>query len=253
MIAENSLLDLLTPAQAAEELNVNVTTLRKYSLLVEKVTGNEAFFARKNNKRRNYTRQNILDFKKMLEISQREAMTLELAAAEVYDGQLPDQEIAEVVTEGMSGTEKKLNEKIAKQAKEIMHLRKQLKDSQQENYALIRALKNSQETPLFDYDLKVNEKAIAPKTIKNPSQATENMNSIHQTSDISNKTQENKDSDDKYAQALARAKEIRDQKKQLEQKATVVEDTTKEKTEQQNLRTLANMQLTEGKKKWWQR
>lgn len=245
-MVENNLLDLLTPAQAAEELEVNVTTLRKYSLLVEKVTGDDAFFARKNNKRRNYTHQNISDFRQMLEISQKEDMTLELAVEDVFGGKLPDKDIAEVVTEGMSDSEKKLNDKIAKQAKEIMHLRRQLKDSQQENYALIRALKKTQETPLFDYDMNVNEAAIAPK----PSPQVKTQPQAVSSGAVSIENTDKKEADDKYAEAMRRARAIREQKMQAN--AELVDDTELSQ-EKQNLRTLSSMQISESKKKWWQR
>lgn len=237
MAVESNLLDLLTPAQAAEELGVNVTTLRKYSLLIEKVTGDDSFFARKNNKRRNYTQKNIANLKQMIELSQRDDMTLELAAESLFDGQVPDQDVAEVVTEGMSASEKKLNEKISKQAKEIKHLRKQLKDSQQENYALIRALKNTQETPLFDYDMQINEEMV-----EQPKQETK----------FSPSAIEKKEKEDKYAEALARARKISEQKKQKEQ--AVVDDIPEEIKPTENLRTLSSMQISENtKKKWWQR
>ncbi|MGR3742426.1 MerR family transcriptional regulator [Companilactobacillus sp. DQM5] len=235
MVLGENFVDLLTPAQAAEKLGVNVTTLRKYSLLVEKVTANDAFFARKNNKRRNYTQKNIEDLQQMLKLSQKDDMTLELAAERLFDGKVPDKDIEEAVVETMSSTEKKLNEKISKQAKELKHLKKQLKDIQQENYALIRALKNSQETPLFDYDMNVNEELIPKK-----------QNKIN-TNEVESESKE-----DKYAEALARARKIRDQKKE---QTTIIEDGQDLAQKPQKLRTLSSMQLNEksNKKRWWQR
>lgn len=261
MTVEKSLVDLLTPAQAAEELGVNVTTLRKYSLLIEKVAANDAFFARKNNKRRNYTKKNIEDLKAMIELSQRDDMTLELAAQSLFDGQVPDKELEEAAFEGMSPSERKLNEKISKQAREINHLKKQLKDIQQENYALIRALKNTQETPLFDYDMNVNEDLI-PGNNPTPAQtSTVQQNRVNSQPQMANPTvasaqpttnsQNTESKEDKYAEALERARQIRDQK----QEQALVDDSLENNPAQpaKPLRTLSNMQIDNSKKKWWQR
>ena len=44
--------ELAAPKTAAEELGISVATLRKYSLIVEKVTGNTNYFARTKQKAR---------------------------------------------------------------------------------------------------------------------------------------------------------------------------------------------------------
>ena len=51
--------ELAAPKAAAEELGISVATLRKYSLIVEKVTGNPNYFARTKQKARLYHQKNI--------------------------------------------------------------------------------------------------------------------------------------------------------------------------------------------------
>ena len=44
MASDHNFEELESPAKTAEELHISVATLRKYSLIVEKVTGNKDYY-----------------------------------------------------------------------------------------------------------------------------------------------------------------------------------------------------------------
>ena len=46
MASDHNFEELEAPAKTAEELHISVATLRKYSLIVEKVTGNKDYYER---------------------------------------------------------------------------------------------------------------------------------------------------------------------------------------------------------------
>lgn len=123
--------DLLTPSQVAQELNISVTTLRKYSLIVEKVTENASFFARTSN-RRNYSQTNVADIKQMLLLNKRDNLNLEVAAKQVFNPEAIVEETTNVTTD----------EKLQQ---EIVSLKNELKKLQQENSELRNKLAKSTE------------------------------------------------------------------------------------------------------------
>lgn len=55
--------ELVNPSTAAAELKISVATLRKYSLIVEKTTGDSEYYARTSQRARLYSAQNIADLK----------------------------------------------------------------------------------------------------------------------------------------------------------------------------------------------
>lgn len=142
--------NLLTPSQVAQELNISVTTLRKYSLIVEKVTENASFFARTSN-RRNYSQKNIADIKQMLLLNKKDNLNLEVAARQVFN---PETIVEEI-------TDKKLQQ-------EITSLKNELKKLQQENSELRAKLSQATEevsdsNEQADKDRKYEEMLIAAR------------------------------------------------------------------------------------------
>lgn len=69
--------ELAAPKTAAEELGISVATLRKYSLIVEKVTGNTNYFARTKQKARLYHQKDIDDLKALHRLSKNSGLTLQ--------------------------------------------------------------------------------------------------------------------------------------------------------------------------------
>lgn len=76
--------ELAAPAQAAEDLDISVATLRKYSLLVEKVTGNKDYYERTKQKARLYSKKDIADLKTFQHLSKDDDLTLQEAAQQVF-------------------------------------------------------------------------------------------------------------------------------------------------------------------------
>ncbi|MFH5810167.1 hypothetical protein [Companilactobacillus sp. FL22-1] len=124
--------NLLTPAQAAKDLDISVATLRKYSLIVEKTTENSKYFERNSQNNRLYTDKNIEDFKEMVKVSHGPKMTLETAAAQVYpavtsnnDDNPKSDELSEMQT-----TIAKLESENKKRELTIKELQQELTDAQ---------------------------------------------------------------------------------------------------------------------------
>ena len=76
--------ELAAPKAAAQELGISVATLRKYSLIVEKVTGNADYFARTKQKARLYHQKDIDDLKAFHRLSKNSGLTLQEAARQIY-------------------------------------------------------------------------------------------------------------------------------------------------------------------------
>lgn len=76
--------ELAAPKAAAQELGISVATLRKYSLIVEKVTGKSDYFARTKQKARLYHQKDIDDLKAFHRLSKNSGLTLQEAALQIY-------------------------------------------------------------------------------------------------------------------------------------------------------------------------
>ncbi|MFD1411697.1 hypothetical protein [Lapidilactobacillus gannanensis] len=72
------------PADLAKLLHISVPTLRKYSLLVEKVTNNSNYFTRNQQNVRSYTEKNLIDLQKLVALSKQRDMTLQSAAQQIF-------------------------------------------------------------------------------------------------------------------------------------------------------------------------
>lgn len=73
-----------TPAELAALLHISVPTLRKYSLLIEKVTGNSHYFTRNQQNVRAYSEKDLASLKELAELSKQPNMTLQSAAEQIY-------------------------------------------------------------------------------------------------------------------------------------------------------------------------
>ncbi|RMC41995.1 MULTISPECIES: transcriptional regulator [unclassified Lactobacillus] len=76
--------ELTAPAATAKELQVSVATLRKYSLIVEKVTGQANYYARTKQNARLYSKQDIQDLQDFHRLAQKNGLTLYEAAQQVF-------------------------------------------------------------------------------------------------------------------------------------------------------------------------
>ena len=74
----------LSLPKTAEELHISVATLRKYSLIVEKVTGNKDYYERTKQKSRLYSAKDIEDLKAFKALSKKADLTLQEAARQIF-------------------------------------------------------------------------------------------------------------------------------------------------------------------------
>ena len=133
--------ELAAPKAAAKELGISVATLRKYSLIVEKVTGNSNYFARTKQKARLYHQKDIDDLKAFHHLSKNSGLTLQEAARQIY-----------AVSE--KGEEPKVKEPVHYTANDVM-------DTQQ----VVKLLNTLQKT------ISNQNEAISSKTIECHSKA----------------------------------------------------------------------------------
>lgn len=223
--------ELVNPSTAAAELKISVATLRKYSLIVEKTTGDSEYYARTSQRARLYSAQNIADLKAFHKLAKQSGLTLSDAAQQIFavsdkkveDQKKADKKIEEQANALMDSKQvvkllSALQQTIANQNQAIADLQKQVAEVQKQNAALIDSQKQlaaPQATEDF-FDEEIEEKTPEQKR----SEVTEDMSKSEDEvrGAILKKAQEN---------AAKRAKE--------------------------NVhRTLADMQLPK-KKHWWER
>uniref|UniRef100_UPI00403F806B MerR family transcriptional regulator n=1 Tax=Lentilactobacillus hilgardii TaxID=1588 RepID=UPI00403F806B len=73
-----------TVSQISKKLDVNPNTLRTYSLLIEKETGNDAYFDRSKSGARLYTEKQLNDLEQVIKIKKNADETLQSAIQSVY-------------------------------------------------------------------------------------------------------------------------------------------------------------------------
>ena len=144
--------ELAAPKAAAKELGISVATLRKYSLIVEKVTGNSNYFARTKQKARLYHQKDIDDLKAFHHLSKNSGLTLQEAARQIYavseKGEEPKvKEPVRYTSNDVMDTQQvvkllnTLQKTISNQNEAISSLQKQLNVIQKQNEDLIEAQK----------------------------------------------------------------------------------------------------------------
>lgn len=101
--------ELVNPSTAAAELKISVATLRKYSLIVEKTTGDSEYYARTSQRARLYSAQNIADLKAFHKLAKQSGLTLSDAAQQIF-----------AVSDKKVEDQKKADKKIEEQANALM-------------------------------------------------------------------------------------------------------------------------------------
>lgn len=171
---------LLAPSAAAKELKISVATLRKYSLIVEKIANNANYYERTKQKARLYSQKNIDDLKAFHNLSHTRGMTLKEAAQQIFgitDKKQEDQKKQAAAekkqAEALLDTHQvvklltALQQTIASQNQAITKLQNQLNDIQGQNKMLLDEQKKlaapSQELPDISGIVDVDEPEM-PKT-----------------------------------------------------------------------------------------
>ncbi|EEJ71388.1 MerR family transcriptional regulator [Lactobacillus ultunensis] len=233
--------ELAAPKAAAKELGISVATLRKYSLIVEKVTGNSNYFARTKQKARLYHQKDIDDLKAFHRLSKNSGLTLQEAARQIYavsdvknESKKEKKQTPYTTTDVMDTQEvvkllNTLQKTISNQNEAIVSLQKQLNVIQKQNQDLIEAQKQ----------------LAAPK---------DNSDKIEALPDISGIV----DSNDQKKDEAEKREEVREDvhKSQEEMHDEIIskaKENAKKRATANVHRTLEDMQLPEPKEHWWQR
>ena len=233
--------ELAAPKPAAKELGISVATLRKYSLIVEKVTGNSNYFARTKQKARLYHQKDIDDLKAFHRLSKNSGLTLQEAARQIYavsdvknESKKEKKQTPYTTTDVMDTQEvvkllNTLQKTISNQNEAIVSLQKQLNVIQKQNQDLIEAQKQ----------------LAAPK---------DNSDKIEALPDISGIV----DSNDQKKDEAEKREEVREDvhKSQEEMHDEIIskaKENAKKRATANVHRTLEDMQLPEPKEHWWQR
>lgn len=236
--------ELDAPATAAKKLGISVATLRKYSLIVEKVTGNEDYFERTKQKARLYHQKDINDLDAFHKLAKKNGLTLKEAARQIYAVSDPEEKKetkAKQTKNEMVDTQQvakllgALQQTIASQNQAIDSLQKQLNRIEKQNQDL---LKNQKELAAPQKD------DIDPKIAAMP--------------DISGIVTGNSQPEKKIKTREEKRKEVeRDAKKSEKELHSEILNKAKENAEKKATanvhRTLEDMQLPTEKKHWWQR
>lgn len=234
--------ELAAPKAAAKELGISVATLRKYSLIVEKVTGNSEYFARTKQKARLYQQKDIDDLKAFHHLSKNSGLTLQEAARQIYavseKGEEPQtKEPARYTANDVMDTQQvvkllnTLQKTISSQNEAISSLQKQLNVIQKQNEDLIEAQKQ----------------LAAPK---------DDSEKIAALPDISGVVDD--DDDEKPKDAAEKREEIEEDmhKSQEEMHDEIIskaKENAKKRATANVHRTLEDMQLPNTKEHWWQK
>lgn len=238
--------ELDTPASAAKKLGISVATLRKYSLIVEKVTGNSNYYERTKQKARLYRKKDVEDLSAFHKLAKTKGLTLKEAARQIYSvSNVEDnkKKVAKTKSNELVDPAKMakllgaLQQTIASQNNAISNLQKQLNKIEKQNEALLKQQKQ------LKAPTKV-EKAIDPK--------------IEAMPDISGIVVEHHEQPSHPMTREEKRKEIeRDTQKSGEEMHSEILEKAKENAEKRANtsvhRTLADMQLPPKKKHWWQR
>lgn len=231
MASDHNFEELEAPAKTAEELHISVATLRKYSLIVEKVTGNKDYYERTKQKSRLYSAKDIEDLKAFRALSKNADLTLQEAARQIFA--VSDKKTEEVKMQKSVATNTAtvdadqvvklltmLQNTIASQNKAIEDLQKQVARVEAQNKKLIDRSHQLAE-PESDYS---EEKQEA------------NNKGQEAAKEI---TEEQKSEQEAHEEILRKARENEEKRR-------------KQQVEENIHRTLAQMQIHPKKKHhWW--
>ncbi|QNQ81714.1 MerR family transcriptional regulator [Lactobacillus sp. PV037] len=220
---DNNLEGFESPAQAAKSLGISVATLRKYSLLIEKVTDNRDYYQRTKQKARLYSKKNLEELHKLQELSKNDDLTLQEAAEQIFEvnGKTTKSEKSKNLPDN------KVNTKTMVDAQEVIKLLMMVKETITGQNEAIQTLQK-QVTRIEDQ----NQKLIAAtKQLPQPEEKKSNKVASSQT--VSSSQTANTTSAEKVSPKAAE------------------EDALKSLAHVN--RSLAQMQMKVKKKHWWEK
>lgn len=227
---DNNVEELESPAQAAKSLGISVATLRKYSLLIEKVTDNREYYQRTKQKARLYSKKNLEELHKLQELSKEDDLTLQQAAEQIFEISAKDNTRKLEESKNLPDNKVKVNDnKTMVDAQEVIKLLMMVKETITGQNEAIQNLQK-QVTRIEDQ----NQKLIA--AANQLPQPKGNKNTTHTTSTqpVSNVGTEDESTTEKVIPKAAESEAA------LKSLAHVN-------------RSLAQMQMKVKKKHWWER
>lgn len=236
--------ELDAPAAAAKKLGISVATLRKYSLIVEKVTGNKNYFQRTKQKARLYHQKDLADLDAFHKLAKNSNLTLQEAARQIYAVSEQKTKAAGKAKTGkelvdyaqMAKLLGALQQTIAGQNKAISSLQAQLTHIEKQNQSLLAAQKK--------LAAPAEDKKVDPKIAAMP-----DISGI--VSDENGDKPKPMTREEKRKEIAADAKKS---KQEMHQEILSKARENAEKRANANVhRTLEDMQLQPKKKHWWQR
>lgn len=227
---EHDFEELTAPAATAKELQISVATLRKYSLIVEKVTSKPDYYARTKQNARLYSKKDIQDLKDFHKLAQDNGLTLREAAQQVF---------------AISDQKQESHEKDDGQKQEVMTASQAMKlltalqqTIGQQNAALEKMQQQLNQIEKQNQDLLTKQQKLGT--------STENEDDFASLPDISGIVTDNnltsKIDDDEAKSSEQVHEEILSKAKENAEKQVVNEH-----------RTLSDMQVETEKKHWWQK
>ena len=244
--------ELTAPSATAKYLHISVATLRKYSLIVEKVTGKPDYYARTKQNARLYSKQDVQDLEDFHKLAQDNGLTLQEAAQQVFavtakkdkPEKTEDDKKQEVMsTSQMVKLLNALQQTIGQQNTALSNLQKQLDHIEKQNKQLLEKQKEL-EKPASKTTSSEDDFSVLP-----------DISGIVTNDDITD-VGEMPDTKPLTA-AEKRAQVAQDEEKSSEQMHEEILAKAKENAEKgasaNTHRTLADMQVEPEKTHWWQR
>lgn len=245
--------ELIAPSAAAKELHISVATLRKYSLIVEKITGNPDYYARTKQKARLYSAQDVQDLKDFHKLAQNHGLTLQEAAQQIFavskkekGTALGDSEKKEVMSASqMMKLLNVLQQTIGQQNTALENLQKQLNRIEKQNKDLLKKQKELEApaTKKKDITSLPDISGIVTDEANNDASKEENFSHAEEVRPLT--------------AAEKRAQILHDKKKSSaqvhEEILAKAKENAQKKAAANEHRTLTDMQVEPEKRHWWQR
>lgn len=252
--------ELIAPAATAKELQISVATLRKYSLIIEKVTGKPNYYARTRQKARLYSQKDIQDLKDFHKLSHENGLTLQEAAQQIFavsaqtskvqsgaDAADKDEKQEVMSAPQMMKLLNALQQTIGQQNSALEKLQKQLNQIEKQNKELLEKQSKIENTKGKD------NFASLPDISGIVTDDGDEIVDLPEIDDISADFSVEKP----LTAAEKRAQVVNDEKKSRDQVHDEILTKAKEnatKNASANVhRTLTDMQLEPEKTHWWQR
>lgn len=227
---EHDFEELTAPAATAKELQISVATLRKYSLIIEKVTSKPNYYARTKQNARLYSKKDIQDLKDFHKLAQDNGLTLREAAQQIFAISDKNQESHE------KDDDKKQEVMTASQVMKLLTALQQTIG--QQNAALKKMQKQLNQVEKQNQDLLTKQQKLGTSTANEDDFASlPDISGIVADNNLTSKIDDDgaKSSEQVHEEILSKAKE------------------NAEKQVVNEHRTLSDMQVETEKKHWWQK